>query len=73
MVPMIRTSACYQERWTNSGANAKMTAAKRAGKLGMMVSLGRDAVSPTITSASSPRPAKPLAKLAKVELRTFEW
>jgi hypothetical protein len=66
---MRRTWACCQERWTNSGANARMTPAKRAGRGGMAGSLGGDATNLTVTPASSPGPAHLPAKLAKVELR----
>src|ERR671912_2259980 len=65
IAPMRRTWACCQERWTNSGANARMTPAKRAGRGGMATSLGGDATNLTVTSASSPGPAHQPAKMAK--------
>ena len=54
IAPISRTCACRQERWTNSGAKARMIPAKRAGRCGMRrLWRGTPPASP-IASASSP-------------------
>ncbi|SEG44745.1 hypothetical protein SAMN04488144_1182 [Methylobacterium sp. 190mf] len=47
-----------QELWTNSGANAGMIPAKRVGKGSIGMSPGGDAVSLSVTPASSPPPSR---------------
>ncbi len=54
MAPRSRIRAWHQERWTNSGAKARMIPAKRAARFGMAVSLGRNSASLPVTPASSP-------------------
>lgn len=68
IAPTSRFWACRHERWTNSGANARMIPAKRAGRGRIAVSLGGDATSLSVTPASSPH-ILDAPQMAKVELR----
>ena len=70
MAPTSNTWACRHERWTKSGAKARMIAAKRAGIGGMTVSLGGDATSLTITPASSPHLAARQIGQSRAKLNT---
>ncbi len=56
MAPTSSTWTCSQERWTKSGAKVMISAAKRAGRSGMVVSLGGNAVSLDPSRASSTLP-----------------
>ncbi len=73
MAPVSNTSACRQLRWKNSGANARMTAAKRGGREGMALSLGGDAFILTHRTLRRPLNRQPSWKWPKPSLNNINF